>query len=672
VALLLSCAAFTIHNVQMVREAKKEQITALADILGSNATTALEFNDSDVGSQVLSSLRLQPSVEEAVLFDSLDERLASYPAKDIENLHLKSYPELTQARFSDDGYLVIAEEIYRNGEKVGTVYIRSNLDEIGRQLQQIAWIGLVVTSIAMGVALLVTARLQRLFTAPIHELAEVMQRISTGGDVSQHVKKHGQDEMGVLCDGFNQMLDQINTAQAELQSANEVLEERVVERTKKLQIEIDERAQAEEAVREAREFLHSAVAQTPSGILIADAPDVTIRLANDAALAIRGGNPADLIDINVSQLADRWQIFRENGTPYPSEHLPLSRAVLHGEKIQDEELIIRDESGNDRWVSASAAPILNRHKQITAGIVVFQDITERKQAEVDLEETHQELLKVTRLAGMSEIATGVLHNVGNVLNSVNVSANLISSKIRKSRVTELKKAGDIIAEHEEDMAEFVTEHPQGKHMANYMIEIGKHLVDEQEEMCDDLEGLRKNIEHIKEIVSMQQTYARVSRITEEISPLEMLEDALEMRSASFGRHGIEVVREYAEVPNIMAERHKLVQIFVNLVGNAKHAISDYHGSGGTLTLRLGLIDENRILFEVTDNGIGISEENLTKVFNYGFTTKKNGHGFGLHSSALAAKEMGGILSVRSEGKGTGATFALELPVLQEQDIEVAK
>ncbi len=264
------------------------------------------------------------------------------------------------------------------------------------------------------------------------------------------------------------------------------------------------------------------------------------------------------------------------------------------------------------------------------------------------------------------------HVVGNVLNSVNVSANLISTRIKQSRVTELRKAGDIIAEHENDMAEFVTEHPQGKHMANYMIEIGKHLVNEQEEMCDDLEGLRKNIEHIKEIVSMQQTYARVTNVAEEVSPLDVLEDALDMRSASFGRHGIEVIREYAEVLNIIAERHKLVQIFVNLISNAKHAISDHRSSGGTLILRLNMVDESRIRFEVTDNGIGIPEEHLSQIFMYGFTTKKDGHGFGLHSSALAAKEMGGTLSVRSEGKGKGSTFVLELLVLQEEQSEVRK
>ena len=293
-ALLLACTAFTIHEVKMIRAAKVEQINALADILGSNATTALEFHDPATAEEILSSLRLQPSVEVAALFDEQGQILASYPAE-LSSLHDGwTCPAATEARFTDHGSLVIAEEIQRNGDRVGLVYLRSNLKEIDRQLAQVGSIALCVMTISLGVALLITGRLQRIFTAPIDELAKAMKLLSVGGDSSQHVKKHGSDEMGVLCDGFNMMLDRIQMAHDELQRAHDALEGRVAQRTEELQGEVAERKQAEENLREAREFLETAVAQSPSGILIADAPDVTIRLANEGGVQHPGRRPGHL------------------------------------------------------------------------------------------------------------------------------------------------------------------------------------------------------------------------------------------------------------------------------------------------------------------------------------------------------------------------------------------
>ncbi len=294
------------------------------------------------------------------------------------------------------------------------------------------------------------------------------------------------------------------------------------------------------------------------------------------------------------------------------------------------------------------------------------------QRTAELDKVHRELLQVSRKAGMSEIATGILHNVGNVLNSVNVATNQVVQKVRKSRVAELGAASDLIAEHIGDMAGFVTEHPQGKHMARYMIEMGKHLANEQKDTLDKLDVLRNHIDHIKEVVAMQQSYARVSAMLEDVSLPELLEDALRMRVTSFGRHHIDVVREYEDVPPIRAERHRVMQIIVNLVGNAKHAISDHRSTGGKVTLRLSWPASDRVRLEVADDGVGISSENLSRIFSYGFTTKKNGHGFGLHSSALAAKEMGGTLTVQSAGEGRGATFILELPLLQKVASEKAE
>jgi signal transduction histidine kinase len=142
---------------------------------------------------------------------------------------------------------------------------------------------------------------------------------------------------------------------------------------------------------------------------------------------------------------------------------------------------------------------------------------------------------------------------------------------------------------------------------------------------------------------------------------EMVEDAMRMSFTALARHQIEVVRLFESVPPVLVDRHKVLQILINLINNAKHAL-DHRPDGRRLTLRIIRHDTERVRVEVTDNGTGVPPEILNRIFSHGFTTKKTGHGFGLHSGANAAKEMGGSLSVRSDGEGTGATFVLELPL----------
>ena len=195
-----------------------------------------------------------------------------------------------------------------------------------------------------------------------------------------------------------------------------------------------------------------------------------------------------------------------------------------------------------------------------------------------------------------------------------------------------------------------------------MSNLCERLGEEQQDLLKELELLTKNIEHIKEIVAMQQNYARVSGVIESLSIRNLVEDALQMHTAALARHGILVVRDYQEVPVISIDKHKILQILVNLIRNAKYAMDAAARRDKRLTVSLHLTPENMVKISVTDNGIGISQENLTRIFSHGFTTKRDGHGFGLHSGALAAREMGGSLYAHSDGPGKGATFVLELPL----------
>jgi signal transduction histidine kinase len=270
-------------------------------------------------------------------------------------------------------------------------------------------------------------------------------------------------------------------------------------------------------------------------------------------------------------------------------------------------------------------------------------------------------VSASRRAGMAEVATSVLHNVGNVLNSVNVSGALIAEKVGQSKVANLNKAVALMREHDGDLGVFLTTDERGKKLPGYLSNLAAHLAKEQAEVVQETGSLTKNILHIKEIVAMQQSHAKVSGVLEMLEVSELVEDAVRMNHGTIERHQVKLVREFGVVAPLLTDKHKVLQILVNLIRNAKHACDDSGREDKQIILRVAN-GNGRVKISVRDNGVGIPEENLTRIFSHGFTTRKEGHGFGLHSGALAAREMGGALRVFSEGPGRGATFTLELPV----------
>ena len=263
---------------------------------------------------------------------------------------------------------------------------------------------------------------------------------------------------------------------------------------------------------------------------------------------------------------------------------------------------------------------------------------------------------------MAEVATGVLHNVGNVLNSVNVSATLVQDQIRQSRVATLVKTTQLMQENSAALGQFLTEDPKGSRIPPLLYKLASHLADEQKGMLVEIESLSKNIEHIKAIVAMQQSYARLGGVTELLAPDQLIEDGLRICEAGLARDGIQLVREFADVPPVAIDKHKTLQIIINLIRNARHALQQSGKPEKRLVIRVVRAGVDTVRIQIIDNGLGISAENLTRIFQHGFTTKRDGHGFGLHSGALAAKQMHGNLTVSSEGEGLGATFTLDLPV----------
>ncbi len=282
------------------------------------------------------------------------------------------------------------------------------------------------------------------------------------------------------------------------------------------------------------------------------------------------------------------------------------------------------------------------------------------QAREDTRTNVRLLRDVSRQAGMAEVATSVLHNVGNVLNSVNVSATLVAETVDGSKLTSLGRLVSVLDENRNDLCGFMANDPRGQGLPSYLRQLHQRLSAEQSGVLKELGSLGKNIEHIKDIVAMQQSYGKVSGVAEVLNVTDLIEDSVRMNAAALLRYNVNVVREFDAVPPINVEKHKVLQILVNLIRNAKYACNEGRQTDKQVTIRV-TNSNGRIKIAVSDNGVGIPTENLTRIFSHGFTTKADGHGFGLHNGALIAQQLGGSLTAHSDGTGLGATFTIELP-----------
>jgi PAS domain S-box-containing protein len=441
--------------------------------------------------------------------------------------------------------------------------------------------------------------------------------------------------------------------QASLEVVNAGIEHKVVERTAELMKEIAERKKTEAELNHERDLLRALMDNSSDQIYFKDTQSRFLQCskamvekfgAKDVK-ELLGKSDADFFGEEHARLAfeDEQEIIR-TGQPV------IGKVEREGWKNDQE-----------TWALTSKIPLRSKAGEIIGTFGISKDITAIKEAEAKLNSVHKELMDASRQAGMAEVATSVLHNVGNVLNSVNVSSSLIAEKMRSSKIANINKAVTLIRTHEDDLNNFFANDPKGKQLPAYLSNLASHLAEEQEDILHEVGSLVSNIMHIKEIVAMQQNYAKTSGILESLKIVDLVEDAICMNNGAMSRHVVKVVRDFAEVPPILTEKHKVLQILVNLIRNAKYACDDSGRNDKQITMRVAN-GNNRIKVSVIDNGIGIPAENLTRIFSHGFTTRKEGHGFGLHSGALAAKEMGGTLAAFSEGPGHGATFTLELPI----------
>jgi PAS domain S-box-containing protein len=636
VALLLACAAFVTYEIFTFRAAMVRNLQTMAEIIGDNSAATLDFNDPKAAEETLAALKKEPSMVGACLYLKDGEIFATFDREGDAGVFTP--PKLPGQGYSFSGNLLtLFAPIHYKGDNIGMVCLVSDTHALYARLERYAVIVSLVFLVTLSTAFLLSGRLQRLISGPILQLVETASAVARDKNYSLRAVKFSEDELGVLVNAFNGMLEQIEKHDQVLQAAHENLEQRVAERTKELAASVS--------------VLNATLNGTADGIIVTDCQGNVCsynkkflemwRLPHDQIVL----GTDTIIPLASNQMKDR------------SGFLARVHELYGNPDVESHDIL---EFKDGRTFERDSQPQCLNGESI-GRVWCFRDITERRRAEAELVSTHRQLIDTSRQAGMAEVATSVLHNVGNVLNSVNVSNAVVSEKIRNSRVVNLSKIATMVYEHKDDLAGFFTNDSKGKQLPGYLCDLAVHLKDEQQEIIHELGSLSTNIEHIKEIVSMQQGYARVSGTSETLNVMDLVEDAVRMNAGAIERHEVTLVREYGDPVMATVDKHKVLQILVNLIRNAKYALDEGHPDKKLMTLRVKANGDDQIKISVVDNGVGIPARNLTRIFNHGFTTRKEGHGFGLHSGALAARELGGSLTVHSDGPGRGASFTLEFP-----------
>lgn len=294
-----------------------------------------------------------------------------------------------------------------------------------------------------------------------------------------------------------------------------------------------------------------------------------------------------------------------------------------------------------------------------AAMVWWTQRARRRQCELQ-----QQLHHANQQAEMAELAAGVLHNVGNVLNSVNVAASMSLDLLGHTHASRLRQASELLHKHKGNLAKFLATDNRGKLLPQYLSELADVIDKEQASAISELRGLTEHVEHIRQIITTQQSYARRGGSEDLVQVSQIIDDAVRINLLSFDRHDIDFVIDCPYIQPVAADKHRLLQILTNLISNAKHALAAAQQEQRMLTISATAEDAQWLCISVVDNGIGIAEEDLDRVFEHGFTRRAGGHGFGLHSSRKAAEQMGGSLTACSDGPGTGASFFLRLPLAE--------
>ena len=688
ITLLVAACVILISDMIGTALQTRDSLASSARVLAGNLSAPVKLKDASGIAMMLEAQLQSDSVSSVAIFQPDGTRLATRDKRPSDTLPAQmvdpTFSGVPQSFDHTDHY----EPIAADGVRIGTLLLRNGDSLINMRLP-----GSLPACIVVFVAGLIGARsLSRRYHAMVSEplvaLAGTARQITTERDFKKRAQKCFDDETGAVAEALNDVCQEVESRgvklleqraefraeldrvhaeleearkelRMELARAHSELEKNVVARTTDLQKQVADRKRAEEEMKDSEMRYRSLFENNPVPMFVVHLETLRFVAVNYAAVGHYGYSMNEFLQFSLCDLT--------RGTD--------PKAVMRTFRSKEKSF----NAGEWKHAKKDGALIdvqLTAHAIIFGGqiakIVLANDVTERNRAQRELEDLHKKLLIASRQAGQAEVATGVLHNVGNVLNSVNVSTNVLADSVRKSKAASIRKVADLLEANKGDLPAFFSAGGKGQMVPGYLATLAQQLDTEQEGRLAEIEQLAKNVAHIKDIVAMQQDYAKVTGVMEDFAPRALIDEALRMTGADLQSSSVKVEVACPEtLPHVTTDRHKVLQILVNLITNAQQAMDGTPLENRTLAITVAPDSAGHAAIAIRDTGCGIAEENLARVFNHGFTTKPTGHGFGLHSAANAATEIGGSLTGASDGPGRGAVFTLTLPLTMAGTIQKA-
>lgn len=706
---LFVCAFLTaVAHWRNMRNNLANENQAVAEVLADNCSASLLFDQPAAATELLRSLQTRPLIKYAALVDNSGKIFADYSS---EQFTRKDNRNRDWISVDLSPYSLATADVQSEAESIGRVVLAySPADWMSQAELSILPVALSVLASFLFVVPFAFL-LQKQVSRPIAEISEAMEQIVLSSDHHSRIPLLGTRELQTLCRSFNSILERMELWQNDLQIAYDDLERHVTERTHELaeaNSKLQEEAlRREDAVRKLRigNRLRSLVQQVTDIANRSTLADESIESA--IGLIEESENSAGCLVFEVESKGEilldvTRMIMSKVELPFCTDFIKAIKPQIEKLVTSQKAIVISDCTSLDcpanlhtlqfdKSLPAILIPIFleGRVKRVMAilGMPLFQQtsskveyffqigtqlsqVMEREKNQLELKAAQDRLTSAARFQGMADVASGILHNVGNVLNSINTSATALQDSLKSSRIQKLCEAFSQARSRSKSIREFVHHDAQGEQFLLLLEKLTQHIEKERESNLSEIKRVTQYVDHVKQIISRQQSYAQKnSGIAIATDITEMLREAEQFAVPSIERAGIQFIRDYADLPNVAVDRHKVLEILNNLLQNAKHAVSK---STKDPVIRLrSYLENSMIVIEVTDNGVGISEENLKKMFTYGFTTKSDGHGIGLHSCACAAGELNGKLSVNSRGTGFGATFRLEIPLASPQPLTIS-
>lgn len=363
------------------------------------------------------------------------------------------------------------------------------------------------------------------------------------------------------------------------------------------------------------------------------------------------GNLSISFDI---QAIPEWQLQSE-----PVRHRIKSIIHIGLGFIEKETLLICCDS-RCNFFNRSHADLIKRYSTLITQALINMSTQEK------ITVLNANLMSVAHQAGMAEVAVSVIHNIGNVLNSVGVSVEIIKESMSNAMYQKIGLITEMLKQHQSDLIEYFQNDEQGTLIPSYLMVLFAEIQRNKIMLDKEVNNLQQHYHIIKDILNAEDEVTSLKSVNAPVLLAELMDSSIQtvMTEESMLTKQITLNKDYRYTSSIMTNKTNLMQVFVNLLKNAQESVielkEDMHRTINVSIARKKNLEEVEI--RVMDNGIGILPENLPKIFTFGFTTKKKGHGFGLHNCAFIAKQLGGTLEVESEGFCKGALFILTLPV----------